>query len=146
MRPAVSSPRPSRYDWPRRLEELQFAHLRGDGDAARTALSVCAVTGLPMPRWLAEIVLGALGKLGCGEEDTALGLGSEATRVRLGKRHRERRDEGIAQAYKFYREEMGRPASEVIESLSDYGLSESALKKAIWPKKSPTKKKKRRVR
>jgi hypothetical protein len=134
-------------DWHEKLEQLRVAHAEGNPDAARKALRVCAVAGLPLPRWLAMIVMRAVGTFEVGKEDTVLGFGSESMRVRLGKRYRKARGEELQRTYRFYRDELGMPATDVMALLVEgTGESDSTIKKALWPARSPTKSKKRMVR
>ena len=116
-------------DWSATLRQLHFSHLDGDPDAARKALEVCAVTCLPMPPWLAEIVKRALVKSDRGEADDVLGMGSEKARVRLRKRYLGRRNTAIAQDHDYLRQEGERDVTEHLARL--HKLSPKTIEKAI---------------
>lgn len=90
--------------WDSQLMRLRLAHERGDRDAIRTALKLCAVVGFPMPRWLAQLVVEALERSDRGKPDALLGMGSERERVRLRKRYLKGRDASIGHDYAFLRE------------------------------------------
>lgn len=91
----------ARQDWKAMLTYLRLAHAEGKPNAARLALSICAVSGIVMPPWLANLVKTALVTSGRGVPDEVFGMGSEARRKAWRKEHLSNRHAAIEQDHEF---------------------------------------------
>ena len=61
----------------RELAFLESVHSQGSPNAARAALDLCAVSEIPMPRWLAKAVHKAIAESGKGIPEDVFGFGNK---------------------------------------------------------------------